>query len=115
LARGAAWPDGLFSLLTGFLEEGESPESAVVREVGEELGLGVKRTDFIGHFPLRELNQLVIAYACHGEGILKPNHEISETRILSRSELVEYDFGPLELTREIVAHWLRMGTRRSRL
>jgi NAD+ diphosphatase len=33
LARNADWPSDVFSVLTGFLEEGESPESAAIREV----------------------------------------------------------------------------------
>ena len=38
LGRQAAWPDGRFSTLAGFVEPGESLEQAVRREVGEAGG-----------------------------------------------------------------------------
>ena len=110
LARNATWPAGLFSVLTGFLEEGESPETAVAREVDEELGLEVHEIQFIGHFSFRERNQVIIAFACDANGSLKTSDEISETRSVPSHELAEYDFGPLRLTQEIVARWLTMGS-----
>jgi len=109
LARNAAWPDGLFSVLTGFLEEGEAPEIAVTREVGEELGLDVQAVRFIGHFPFRERNQLIIAFTCLGKGSVVPGDEIAEIRIVPDHELASYDFGPLRLTQEIVGRWLGRG------
>ena len=39
LARNAAWPDKMYGLITGFLERGEEPSEAVLREVAEETGL----------------------------------------------------------------------------
>ena len=39
LARNAAWPEGMFALITGFLENGETPEEGIAREVLEETSL----------------------------------------------------------------------------
>src|ERR1700753_2072386 len=39
LARNAAWPEGMFALITGFLENGETPEQGIAREVLEETSL----------------------------------------------------------------------------
>jgi NADH pyrophosphatase NudC (nudix superfamily) len=41
LARGAHFPTGVFSLIAGFVDPGESAEDAVKREVYEEVGLKV--------------------------------------------------------------------------
>ena len=41
LGRGAIWPPGRYSTLAGFVEPGESLESAVIREVFEEVGVVV--------------------------------------------------------------------------
>ena len=41
LGRGAVWPPGRYSTLAGFVEPGESLESAVIREVFEEVGVVV--------------------------------------------------------------------------
>jgi NADH pyrophosphatase NudC (nudix superfamily) len=109
LARNVRWPANTFSVVTGFVEEGESPETAVVREATEELGLHIEAHTFIGYFPLRVRNQLIIAFALSGTGVLQPGHEIAETKVVSHAELAQYDFGPLLLTRDIVASWLRMS------
>ncbi|MEM9983827.1 MAG: NUDIX domain-containing protein, partial [Bacteroidota bacterium] len=39
LVQSIGWPKEWFGLVTGFLEKGEKPEEAVLREVKEELGL----------------------------------------------------------------------------
>jgi NAD+ diphosphatase len=41
LGRAQAWPPGWFSTLSGFVEPGETPEQAAVREVREEAGVEV--------------------------------------------------------------------------
>jgi NADH pyrophosphatase NudC (nudix superfamily) len=96
----------VFSFLTGFLEEGESPEAAVAREVEEELSLTAQSVDFIGHFPLQRLNQLIIAYSVGATGEVSLSEELAETKALSAGELANFDFGPLTLTGDIVRAWL---------
>lgn len=41
MGRSPGWPEGMYSLLAGFVEPGESPEDAVRREVFEESGIRV--------------------------------------------------------------------------
>jgi len=103
LARNAAWPTGMFSLITGFLEAGEQPEQAIAREAQEELGVHCREARFLGHFALPRFNQLIIAYHLSATGPLAPGAEIAETRLLGREALAAYDFGQLELTTHIVA------------
>jgi len=112
LARSANWPAGLFSFLTGFIEKGEAPESAAVRETQEELGVRARSAHLIGHFPLAQLNQLVIAYEVRAAGELTLGDEIAEVKVVSPTELATFDFGPLTLTSEIVSSWLQ-GERRA--
>lgn len=109
LARNAQWPSGMYSLITGFVEKGELPEQTISREAEEELGLTVDSINFIGHFSLDQFNQLLIAYVVHTNGELSMNHEISETLSLSKSELSQFDFGPLGLTAEIVSRALQVA------
>ena len=49
LARNKAWPQKFFGLITGFLEKGESPENAIIREVKEELDLDARVEGMIGY------------------------------------------------------------------
>jgi NADH pyrophosphatase NudC (nudix superfamily) len=111
LARNASWPANVFSLLTGFLENGESPDEAVVREVQEEIGVRAESPRFFGHFPLPQFNQLIIAYELHATGKPVLSDEIAEVKLVSPIELASYDFGPLRLTHEIVSRWLKEGRR----
>jgi NAD+ diphosphatase len=106
LARSASWPPGIFSLLTGFLESGEHPETGIAREIKEELGVRAESTQFIGHYPLPQLNQLIIAYVVSAKGELALDQEIAEVKLVSADELENFDFGPLLLTKTIVSHWL---------
>jgi NAD+ diphosphatase len=111
LARNAGWPTDVFSLLTGFLENGESPERAVVREVHEELGVRATSARLIGHFPLPQLNQLMIAYELEATGEVTLGDEIAEVKVVSPSELANFDFGPLQLTRDIVSCCMKRGAK----
>lgn len=55
-------PPTWFGLVAGFLEQGEHPEAAVLREVHEELGLTAKLEGMIGIYPFERLNQIIFAY-----------------------------------------------------
>jgi NADH pyrophosphatase NudC (nudix superfamily) len=105
LGRNAAWRNGLFSIFTGFLEPAETPEQGIIREVEEEIGLETVQIDFIGHFSLPKLNQLIIAYSVEARGEVILNSEIAEVRFLTPEALLQFDFGPLTLTKEILNRW----------
>jgi NAD+ diphosphatase len=109
LARNARWPAGLFSIITGFLERGESPEAAAARETKEELGLDVGALVFLGHHAFPAANQLLLAFLARAEGTPAPGEEIAEIRLLSRDQLARFDFGRLELTARIVHDALKKG------
>ncbi len=51
LGRSPGWPEGMYSLLAGFVEPGETLEAAVRREVFEEAGVRVGDVDFIASQP----------------------------------------------------------------
>ncbi|KFZ30534.1 NUDIX hydrolase [Pseudidiomarina salinarum] len=48
LARGKRHPEGLFSVLAGFVEAGEAIERTLEREVMEEAGIKIKNPRFVG-------------------------------------------------------------------
>ena len=110
LARNSQWPEGMFSLVTGYLERNETPEEAVVREVKEELGLDGKVQEFLGCYSFNEKNQIILAHWVVATGELKTGNEISEVKILSREELRVWQFGRLALTSAIAKQWLEKTT-----
>jgi NADH pyrophosphatase NudC (nudix superfamily) len=106
LARNAQWPHGVFSMITGYLERNETPESAVLREVKEELGLDGQLSTFIGHYPFARKNQLILAYAVNATGEIQLNHEIAEIKLVARDEIDVKQFAKLQLTAKIFRDWL---------
>jgi NAD+ diphosphatase len=55
-------PPHWFGLVAGFLERGEHPEAAVMREVTEELGLEGRLAGTMGIYPVDRLNQIIFVY-----------------------------------------------------
>ncbi|WP_020560707.1 NUDIX domain-containing protein [Thiofilum flexile] len=106
LARNAAWPDYIYSMITGFLEAGEDPETAIMRETQEELGLIATEVKFIGHFIYEKRNQLLLAYLVKAQGTIKLNEELTDYKLLTHEELEIYNFEPLKLTATIVKQLL---------
>jgi NAD+ diphosphatase len=47
LGRQASWPEGMVSLLAGFMEPGETIEEAVRRETFEETGVRIGRVRYL--------------------------------------------------------------------
>lgn len=104
LARNCAWPDGMFGLITGYLEKHEDPIEAVAREVNEELGLSVKHVRFISHEMFKANNQLLIGYEVVAEGQVTLNHELAEYKCIPMAKLKPWPFG----TGKIVNDWINL-------
>lgn len=102
LARNAAWPEKQFGLIAGYLERDETPESAVIRELGEELGLQAESVVLIGHYAFSEKNQLIIAYFIRACGEIRLNEELAEYRLIEPDKLKAWEFG----TGHAVRDWL---------
>lgn len=62
LARNAAFKNGFFSVLAGFVEPGEDLETAVRREVREEVGIEIDDVRYMGSQPWPFPNSLMIGF-----------------------------------------------------
>lgn len=62
LARNAAWPNGMYSTLAGFVEVGESIEQTLHREVYEEVGLRVRNLKYFGSQSWPFPNSLMLGF-----------------------------------------------------
>lgn len=91
LGRQRNWPPGLYSLLAGYVEPGESIEEAVRRETWEEAGLRVGRVGYLASQPWPFPSTLMIG--CYAEALsdaLSPDfEELEDCRWVSRSEMAE--------------------------
>jgi len=62
LARSPHFPPGIYSVLAGFLEPGESAEDAVVREVYEETRIEVTDIEYFGSQPWPYPHSLMLGF-----------------------------------------------------
>jgi len=67
VGRNANWPEGMYSLLAGFVEPGETIEAAVRREVLEEAGIKVGAVRYLASQPWPFPASLMIG--CAGEAV----------------------------------------------
>ncbi len=91
LGRQPVWPKKMYSTIAGFVEPGESIESAVVREVQEETGVLVGEICYHSSQPWPFPSSLMLGF--HAKAIdptihLKDN-ELEDARWFSREEIWE--------------------------
>jgi NAD+ diphosphatase len=72
LARGAHLTTGMYALIAGFVEAGESLEDAVHREIREEVGIEVTDIRYFGSQPWPFPHQLMVGFtAQYASGSIK--------------------------------------------
>ncbi|MGI3169363.1 NAD(+) diphosphatase [Pseudooceanicola sp. C21-150M6] len=91
LGRSPGWPEGMWSLLAGFVEPGETIEAAVRREVWEEAHVKVGQVDYLNCQPWPFPNSLM--FGCRGEALSRDITvdpvELEDARWVSREEMVD--------------------------
>jgi NAD+ diphosphatase len=89
LGHAAHWPDRRFSTLAGYVETGESLESAVRREVSEEVGVAVGDVTYRGSQPWPFPASLMLAFVARAltTEITVDGVELTQARWFTRAEL----------------------------
>ncbi|MDY7579790.1 NUDIX domain-containing protein [Herbaspirillum sp. RTI4] len=103
LARNAAWAEGKFALITGFMERDETPEQGIAREIKEETNLDAQEISLIGVYEFMRKNELIIAYHVKATGEIRLSEELLEYRLVPPAELLPWRAG----TGYAVADWMR--------
>jgi NAD+ diphosphatase len=90
LGRSPGWPEGMFSVLAGFVEPGETLEAAVRREVFEEAGITCGEVGYLASQPWPFPASLMIGMrteATSGVIMIDPE-ELEQALWVSREDLV---------------------------
>ena len=115
LGSNALWENNRYSLLAGFVEPGESLETAVAREIFEESGMRVIDPVYLGSQPWPFPASLMLGFTARVdpdvESVLTPDgNEILDLRWFSRDELRDALGeillpGPTSIARAIIEEW----------
>lgn len=102
LAHNRRFREGLYSLVAGFVESGESLEQALKREVFEETGLQVKNIKYFSSQPWPFPNSLMMGFTAEYEsGEITP-----DMQELTDVQWFDFDNLPLIPTHETIARRL---------
>jgi NAD+ diphosphatase len=118
LARQTRWPEGMYSVLAGFVEPGESLEDAVAREVFEESGVRVTDVQYHSSQPWPFPSSLMLGFTATAittelnfDGV-----ELEQGGWFDRETLKNLPPGgpmrlpnPLSIARRLVDDWLAEG------
>ncbi|NOH81903.1 NAD(+) diphosphatase [Vibrio sp. RE86] len=108
LAQHPRHRNGMYTVIAGFLEVGETLEQCVAREVKEETGVNVKNIEYFGSQPWAFPSSMMMGFIAEYEsGVLKPDYsELSDARW--------FDFNALPpiapkgtIARELIEHTCR--------
>ena len=115
LAHNKNFPGPFYSTLAGFIEAGESAESAIHREIYEEVKVKVKNIKYFGSQSWPFPSQLMLGF--HAEALdksLNINYEELEnaawyTKDFLKSSPENYTFkmpGKISIARRLIKDWL---------
>jgi len=103
LARGPRFPAGMFSVLAGFVEAGETLEECLRREVWEEAGITIANLCYFGSQPWPYPNSLMIGFTAeYASGDLRADGvELTEAGWYRADHLPELP-GRLSIARALI-------------
>jgi NAD+ diphosphatase len=107
LAHNVNFADGIYSLIAGFVEAGESLESTINREIQEEVKILVNRIQYEASQPWPFPNSLMLGFSArHVSGKPKPDgKEILDARWFSKDKLPALP-GAGSVARSLINRWL---------
>jgi NAD+ diphosphatase len=107
LAHNKKFTTGIYSLIAGFVEPGENLESAVAREIREEVDIKVRDIRYVISQPWPFPNSLMAGFSArYASGTIKPDGvEIEDAQWFSRDNLPILP-GPGSVSRYLIEQWM---------
>jgi NAD+ diphosphatase len=107
LARPYHFPAGLYSVIAGFVEPGETLEQAVEREVGEEVGITITNIRYFGSQPWPFPHSLMIGFTAHHAGgeLSVDNEEMEDAGWFTAENLPKIP-GKISIARKLIDWFL---------
>ncbi len=118
MARKAEWTKGIYSLVAGYVDHGESLEDTVVREVMEETGIKVKSVNYHSSQPWPFPHTLMVGFFAEAENcdIKIDPHELEDAQWFSRQQIIDgLENGahklptPFSISRNLISDWFDSG------
>ncbi len=112
LARGPHFPEGLYSVLAGFVEPGETLEQCVAREVMEETGIEVANIQYHSSQPWPFPHSLMVGFTADyagGEIRIDPK-EIEDAGWYTADRMPERLPSGAAISRALIEHFLAART-----
>jgi NAD+ diphosphatase len=91
LVRQPNWQPGQYALVAGFVEPGESLESAVAREVYEETGIQITDIDYYSSQPWPFPGSIMLGFSSKAitEKITLHDNELEDAKWMTRNDIIE--------------------------
>ena len=103
LARAPRFPEGMYSVLAGFVEPGESLEETVARETREEVGIEIKNVRYFGSQPWPFPNSLMVGFTAeYASGTITPEPEEIEAAAWFHKSAIPSVPGKLSIARKLI-------------
>ena len=108
LAHNKNFPGEFYSTLAGFIEPGESAESAIEREVFEEVSVRIKNITYYGSQSWPFPSQLMLGYhAEYDEGLISPDGvEIDKADWFNFKELPQVPTGNISISGKLIESYI---------
>lgn len=105
LARNSMIPGGMYSLIAGYCEVGETLEQTVMREVKEEVGIKVRNIRYYKSQPWALSGSMMVGFVAEAdekEPIIIDKKELSDAAWFSRDKLPLHSL-PISIAGEMIA------------
>jgi NAD+ diphosphatase len=112
MTRQTRFPPGMYALVAGFVDPGETLEACVAREVREETGVEIADVAYFGSQPWPFPHQIMVGFTARYAGgeLCVDTRELEDARWFDRGAMPPLP-PPISIARSLIDAWLARGAR----